>query len=180
MNGGGKTTLMDAIRLSLYGHRAPCSTRGNLSYPEFLKQCINRRSQEAAIELVFQQTLNNEAQPTEFRIYRVVNLIPTLSPPGKPMECPLCGHHTAHKHGRTAKGHQRFKCPACDQTFTETFDTLSYRRQLAPEEVHTIWQAHSEGSSLRGIARRSFNTVSTLVQQAALKGQRCFRCKDFG
>lgn len=90
------------------------------------------------------------------------------------MECPLCGHHKAHKHGRTAKGHQRFKCPACQQTFTETFDTLYYRRQLAPEEVHTILQAHSEGSSLRGIARiarRSFNTVSTLVQQAALKGQ---------
>ncbi|KAM3116314.1 DNA sulfur modification protein DndD [Phormidesmis sp. 146-33] len=70
MNGGGKTTLMDAIRLALYGHRAPCSTRGNLSYPEFLKQCINRQAQEAVVELVFQQTLNNEAQPTEFRIYR--------------------------------------------------------------------------------------------------------------
>ena len=70
MNGGGKTTLMDAIRLALYGHRAPCSTRGNLSYPEFLKQCINRQAQEAVVELVFQQTLNNEAQPTEFRIHR--------------------------------------------------------------------------------------------------------------
>jgi len=70
MNGGGKTTLMDAIRLALYGHRAPCSTRGNLSYPEFLKQCINRQAQAATIELVFAQTLNNEPQPTEFRIYR--------------------------------------------------------------------------------------------------------------
>ena len=70
MNGGGKTTLMDAIRLALYGHRAPCSTRGNLSYAEFLRQCINRQAQDATIELVFQQTLNNEPQPTEFRIYR--------------------------------------------------------------------------------------------------------------
>jgi DNA sulfur modification protein DndD len=70
MNGGGKTTLMDAIRLALYGHRAPCSTRGNLSYAEFLRQCINRQAQDATVELVFQQTLNNEPQPTEFRIYR--------------------------------------------------------------------------------------------------------------
>ncbi len=70
MNGGGKTTLMDAIRLALYGHRAPCSTRGSLSYPEFLKQCINRQAQDSTIELSFQQALNNEAQPTEFRIYR--------------------------------------------------------------------------------------------------------------
>ncbi|KAM3091276.1 DNA sulfur modification protein DndD [Phormidesmis sp. 146-35] len=70
MNGGGKTTLMDAIRLALYGHRAPCSTRGSFSYAEFLKQCINRQAQDASIELAFQQTLNNESQPTEFRIYR--------------------------------------------------------------------------------------------------------------
>ncbi|MBW4692618.1 MAG: DNA sulfur modification protein DndD [Lyngbya sp. HA4199-MV5] len=73
MNGGGKTTLMDAIRLALYGHRAPCSTRGNLSYPEFLKQCINRQAQDATIELSFQQTLNNEPQPTAFRICRTWN-----------------------------------------------------------------------------------------------------------
>jgi DNA sulfur modification protein DndD len=70
MNGGGKTTLMDAIRLALYGHRAPCSTRGNLGYAEFLKQCINRQAIDATIELAFQQTLNNELRPTEFRIYR--------------------------------------------------------------------------------------------------------------
>lgn len=73
MNGGGKTTLMDAIRLALYGHRAPCSTRGNLSYPDFLKQCINRQAQDATVELGFQQTLNNEPQPTEFRICRTWN-----------------------------------------------------------------------------------------------------------
>lgn len=44
MNGGGKTTLMDAIRLALYGHRAQCSTRGNLSYNEFLIQSVHRHT----------------------------------------------------------------------------------------------------------------------------------------
>jgi hypothetical protein len=24
------------------------------------------------------------------------------------MKCPLCGHHKAHKHGKTEKGHQRY------------------------------------------------------------------------
>lgn len=72
MNGGGKTTLMDAIRLALYGHRAPCSTRGNLSYKEFLNQAVNRQAQDepTAVELSLQLTLNNAAQPTEFRICR--------------------------------------------------------------------------------------------------------------
>jgi DNA sulfur modification protein DndD len=57
MNGGGKTTIMDAIRLALYGARAQCSTRGSLSYGDFLDQCVNRQTlptEKARIELAFQ------------------------------------------------------------------------------------------------------------------------------
>jgi DNA sulfur modification protein DndD len=42
MNGGGKTTLLDALQLVLYGARARTSTRGRESYHEFLRSCINR------------------------------------------------------------------------------------------------------------------------------------------
>lgn len=62
MNGGGKTTLMDAIRLALYGHRAQCSTRNNLGYSEFLTQCVNshaKPTEETSIELAFEHILNN-------------------------------------------------------------------------------------------------------------------------
>jgi DNA sulfur modification protein DndD len=57
MNGGGKTTIMDAIRLALYGVRAQCSTRGSLSYGDFLDQCVSRQTpltEKARIELAFQ------------------------------------------------------------------------------------------------------------------------------
>ena len=57
MNGGGKTTLLDAIRLALYGHRAQCSTRGNLTYGDFLSQCVNRHTpptEKTRIELAFE------------------------------------------------------------------------------------------------------------------------------
>jgi DNA sulfur modification protein DndD len=57
MNGGGKTTIMDAMRLALYGSRAQCSTRGNLSYGDFLHQCVSRQTplaDKARIELAFQ------------------------------------------------------------------------------------------------------------------------------
>ena len=71
MNGGGKTTLMDAIRLALYGQRAQCSTRGNLSYSEFIRQCINRHtppSEKTRIELLFEHIEYN--QVVKLRIVR--------------------------------------------------------------------------------------------------------------
>ncbi len=71
MNGGGKTTLMDAIRLVLYGSRAQCSTRGNLSYPDFLTQCVNRNTpptEKARIELAFEVVQDDK--PTTIRVVR--------------------------------------------------------------------------------------------------------------
>ncbi|MBW4561795.1 MAG: DNA sulfur modification protein DndD [Mojavia pulchra JT2-VF2] len=71
MNGGGKTTLMDAIRLALYGQRAQCSTRGNLSYSDFLNQCVNSKSNPAEktrIELLFEHI--EEDKPVKYRIVR--------------------------------------------------------------------------------------------------------------
>jgi DNA sulfur modification protein DndD len=71
MNGGGKTTLMDAIRLSLYGSRAQCSTRGNLSYNDFLTQCVNRNTpptEKTRIELAFEVV--EEDKPRTLRIVR--------------------------------------------------------------------------------------------------------------
>ena len=88
------------------------------------------------------------------------------------MLCPLCGHLKTHKHGFTTKGSQRFYGPNCQKTFTDTFDTIYYRRQLTPQEVRTILQSHTEGSSLRGISRigkRAYGTVTSLVKVASQK-----------
>ncbi|MFM7364900.1 MAG: DNA sulfur modification protein DndD [Cuspidothrix sp.] len=71
MNGGGKTTLMDAIRLALYGSRAQCSTRGNLSYSDFLTQCVNSKADpvnKTRIELVFEHI--EDDKPVKYRIVR--------------------------------------------------------------------------------------------------------------
>ncbi len=56
LNGGGKTTLLDALQLVLYGKFANCSNRGNLSYPDYLRRTINHhvKSEDgAAVELQF-------------------------------------------------------------------------------------------------------------------------------
>ncbi|MFO0760868.1 MAG: DNA sulfur modification protein DndD [Byssovorax sp.] len=42
LNGGGKTTLLDALQLALYGRMAQCSNRGDLAYDEFLRRSIHR------------------------------------------------------------------------------------------------------------------------------------------
>lgn len=90
------------------------------------------------------------------------------------MECPFCSHSKCHRHGKTSKGSQRYFCPACKQSFTETFDTLYYRRQITPEEIRVVLQAQSEGSSLRGISRISrlaYETVVSIINPASQKAQ---------
>lgn len=90
------------------------------------------------------------------------------------MECPLCSHPKAHRHGKTSKGSQRYFCPGCPESFTETFDTLYYRRQITPEVIRVVLQAHSEGSSLRGISRitkLAYETVVSVIDAASQKAQ---------
>lgn len=75
---------------------------------------------------------------------------------------------------RQGFGSQRYFCSKCQQTFTDTFDTLYYRRQVSEKDVRIVLQAHTEGSSLRGISRISglaYDTVVKLVQAAAQKAQ---------
>jgi len=90
------------------------------------------------------------------------------------MECRLCGHSKTHKHGKMSNGHQRYLCPVCKQTFSESFDTLYYWRRVSPQQVQQVLQAHSEGSSLRGISRitgLAYNTVVSLIRASSTKAQ---------
>lgn len=63
INGGGKTTLLDAIQLALYGTRARCSNRGDLSYDEFLRASIHHGTpdgERAGVGLTFRYALDGE------------------------------------------------------------------------------------------------------------------------
>ena len=70
-NGCGKTTLLDAFQLALFGPLARCSNRGKLSYSDFLERCINRETpldEGAGIELFF--TCHVEGIEKTFKISR--------------------------------------------------------------------------------------------------------------
>ena len=63
INGGGKTTLLDAIQLALYGGRARCSKRSNLAYDDFLRQSIHHGvngSEAAGVSLSFRYAADGE------------------------------------------------------------------------------------------------------------------------
>ncbi|MFI9366626.1 DNA sulfur modification protein DndD [Kitasatospora sp. NPDC053057] len=69
LNGCGKTTLLDALQLVLYGPRARCSGRGNRPYEAYLRDCINRKadpSRGAALTLEFSITVEGKE-----RIYKL-------------------------------------------------------------------------------------------------------------
>lgn len=71
MNGGGKTTLLDAMQLALYGSKAKVSNRGRMGYKEYLKDSIHRSAdpgQGAGITLRFRRTV--EGRVSHFELQR--------------------------------------------------------------------------------------------------------------
>lgn len=71
MNGGGKTTMLDAIQLALYGPRARISNRGPIAYKDYLREAMNRSAPDGAtsgVTLEFRRFVDGVYQ--SFRITR--------------------------------------------------------------------------------------------------------------
>ena len=63
MNGGGKTTLLDAVQLALYGPKARCSNRGRLPYRDYLRAAIHRDADPgggASLTIDFRRVVDGE------------------------------------------------------------------------------------------------------------------------
>jgi DNA sulfur modification protein DndD len=71
LNGGGKTTLLDALQLAFYGRKAKVSKRGKLSYNDYLEAAIHSGAdpgEGACIGLRFRRIL--EGQEHHFHLAR--------------------------------------------------------------------------------------------------------------
>ena len=63
LNGGGKTTLLEAIQLCLYGRHGRIGSRRGTGYDRFLRESIHRGAdpeQGAAVELAFRHRTTTE------------------------------------------------------------------------------------------------------------------------
>ncbi|MFZ4700994.1 MAG: DNA sulfur modification protein DndD [Candidatus Methylumidiphilus sp.] len=72
MNGGGKTTLLDALQLAFYGAKARLSNRGKLKYKDYLRESIHRGSdpgEGAGITLRFRRMIDGESRSFELQRY---------------------------------------------------------------------------------------------------------------
>jgi len=70
-NGCGKTSMLDAFHLVLFGRTGRCSNRGKLSYEDYLQRCINRKAdpeEGTVLELVLRFYLAGELK--RYRIRR--------------------------------------------------------------------------------------------------------------
>lgn len=70
MNGGGKTTLLDALQLAFYGPKARISNRGKMAYKEYLRESINRSSdpgEGASITIRFRRVIEGENRSFELQ-----------------------------------------------------------------------------------------------------------------
>ncbi|WP_088343789.1 MULTISPECIES: DNA sulfur modification protein DndD [Rhodomicrobium] len=69
LNGGGKTTFLDALQLCLFGPHARISNRGTLAYSEYLSRSIHRGAANgASIEINFRHTV--EGREERYRLHR--------------------------------------------------------------------------------------------------------------
>lgn len=72
MNGGGKTTLLDAVQLAFYGSKARISNRGKLGYKEYLRESIHRScdpSEGACITVRYRRVIDGETRAFELQRY---------------------------------------------------------------------------------------------------------------
>jgi DNA sulfur modification protein DndD len=68
LNGGGKTTLLDAIQLAFYGSRARISNRGRHAYKDYLRQSIHRGTdpgEGSSVVVRFRRMIDGETRHFE-------------------------------------------------------------------------------------------------------------------
>jgi transposase-like protein len=79
--------------------------------------------------------------------------------------------HNIIRFGKTKTGRQRYRCQTCGQTFTETRDTIFYRRRTPEEEILSALACIAEGNRMSSTARITGHKEETIGDWLRAAGQ---------
>ena len=74
LNGGGKTTILEAVQIALYGRTAKCIDRRRGGYNEYLKQAINRSSVHNSAAVSIEFSYRTHGHEDQFKVTRTWSL----------------------------------------------------------------------------------------------------------
>ncbi len=88
-----------------------------------------------------------------------------------------CKHDDRKKHGKDAKGNQRYRCRDCGVTFIEETNILAGMR-IGLDRAEMIIKCLVEGMSVRATARLTDTDPHTIIDLMMLVGDRCKQFLD--
>ena len=88
------------------------------------------------------------------------------------MECPRCSGPTR-RFGFNRNGSQRYRCDACERTYTDEGTRPVDRRELAPAKLVFCLRLLLEGTSIRSVERLTGVHRDTIISAMVACGQRC-------
>jgi transposase-like protein/IS1 family transposase len=88
------------------------------------------------------------------------------------MECPRCSG-PARRFGRNRNGSQRYRCDACQYTFTDARTQPADRRRLSMDRAVYVLRLLLEGNSLRAASRLTGIGRNTIVDSMIEAGEYC-------
>lgn len=150
LNGGGKTSLVDAIQLALYGRLANCSNRADLSYEQFLANCINRN------------VAPEEGSSVQLR-FRHRQLSQVSSQRVEPVECEYLVRRAWSKTGSAIKERlEVFKDGQTDSVLTESWQ--EYVEEFFPLKIANLF--FFDGEKIESLAdpEQCVQTLQTAIQ----------------
>ena len=79
--------------------------------------------------------------------------------------------HNIIKYGKTKIGRQRYKCNTCGATFTETKETIFYRRRTPEDEIIETLALIAEGNRISSLGRAKGHKEDTIIDWVREAGQ---------
>ena len=90
-----------------------------------------------------------------------------MEPPTLNLTCPVC-NVTPRKHGKDAKGNQRFQCPKCLKTVTDIPAGPLGHMRLPLDKAVLCLQLIVEGNSLRSTTRIARVNLRTVIDLSSI------------